>query len=155
MQSVSWSDFERLAPEISQQGYDLLYQYGIGLGFIATVRQDGGPRVHPCCPIVHAGGLYVFILQGSPKRHDLDRDGRFALHSNPCADNDDEFYCSGVARFIDQGDLREIVSGIAKHDVKADEVLYELTIDRALHTTWRDPRQPNTEPIYTKWTADA
>jgi hypothetical protein len=32
-------------------------------------------------------------------------------------------------------------------------VLYELRINRALHTTWRNPRQPDTEPIHTKWIA--
>jgi hypothetical protein len=34
-------------------GRDLLYQFGVGLGFLSTVRRDGGPRVHPICPILH------------------------------------------------------------------------------------------------------
>jgi hypothetical protein len=154
MKSVSWSNFEAQAPEISRQGDALIHQYGIGLGFIGTVRKDGGPRLHPCCPILHDGGLYVFILGRSPKRYDLDRDGRYALHSNPCADNDDEFYCSGTAHRIEDHVLRDAISGIAKHAVGDEEVLYELEIDRALHTTWKNPRQPDTEPIYSKWLTD-
>ena len=111
--------------------------------------------MHPCCPIVHDGGFYVFILGRSPKRYDLDRDGRFALHSNPCADNDDEFYCSGAAVRIEDSNLRRAIASIAKHAVRDDEVLYELKLDRALHTTWKNPRQPNTEPTYSKWFDDA
>ena len=155
MPSVSWSNFEEQSPEISKAGYALIHQYGIGLGFVATVRKDGGPRVHPCCPIIHHGGLYVFILGDSPKRYDLDRDGRFALHSNPCADNDDEFYCSGATIRVQDRGLRAAIADEAKHDVGAQEILYELNIDRALHTTWKNPRQPNTEPIYAKWLAGA
>ena len=155
MRQISWSELESRAPDTSRHGYDLIHQYGIGLGFIATVRKDGGPRVHPCCPIVYTGGLYVFILRNSPKRYDLDRDGRFALHSNPCADTDDEFYCSGIAKRVDAENLRSVVADVAKHDVQNDEVLYELCIDRALYTTWKNPRQPNTEPVYSKWVSDA
>lgn len=153
MLSVSWSEFEKSQPEMSKSGVDLINQYGIGLSFIATVRKDGGPRVHPCCPIIHSGGLYVFIMGASPKRFDLDRDGRFALHSNPCPDNDDEFYVSGCVERIDETHLVTTISDVAKHDVQDTEVLYELRIERALHTTWKNPRQPNTSPVYTKWQA--
>ncbi len=99
-------------------------------------------------------GLYVFVLGNSPKRHDLDRDGRYALHSNPPAENDDEFFISGIVKHIDDLDSRERVSNIAKHDVQNTEVLYELTIMRALHTTWINPRQPDTQPVYTKFLLD-
>ena len=131
----------------------MLYQFGIGLGFIATVRKDGGPRVHPCCPIIHDGGLYVFIMGNSPKRFDLDRNRMYALHSNPCPDKDDEFFVAGMASRVRSTELREEISNIAKHSVRDDEILYELRIERALHTTWKRPRQPDTEPVYTKWRA--
>ena len=54
----------------------LLYQFGVGLAFLATVRRDGGPRVHPMCPLIHQGGLYGFFVPG-PKQADLHRDGRY------------------------------------------------------------------------------
>ena len=41
--------------------------------------------------------MYAFIVPG-PKQGDLHRDGRFALHSFPCPDNEDAFYCTGTAR---------------------------------------------------------
>lgn len=155
MDSLRWGEFREKNEDLAAKGHALLYQYGIGLGFIATVRKDGGPRVHPCCPILIEDGLYVFVLGNSPKRYDLDRDGRYALHSNPPAENDDEFYIAGIVKNIDDLDLREKVSNIAQHDVQDTEVLYELTITRVLHTTWINPRQSDTQPVYSKFILDA
>ena len=121
------------------------------MAFIATVRKDGGPRVHPICPVIHEGHVYFFATANSPKRYDLDRDGRYALHAFPPAENDDEFYCAGRATATTDLELRGNVESSAKHDVLDDEVLFELGIERALHTTWENPRQPNTRPMYTKW----
>ena len=150
--ALNWDDFNTATPEIAAAGRALLYQYGIGLGFLATVRKDGGPRVHPCCPIIAEGRLCVFILEVSPKLHDLNRDGRYALHSNPCATNDDEFYIAGLTKRIEDAAIRSRFSSLAKHNVKDTEVLFEMFAERALHTTWKNPRQPNTEPVYSRWT---
>lgn len=147
----SWSDFASDAGPIAEAGTQLLHQFGIGLAFIATTRKDGGPRLHPCCPLIDEGRLYVFITGASPKRYDLERDGRYALHSFPPAQNDDEFFCAGSALEVKDPAVRRVVAAKAKHNVRDDEVLFELRIDRALHTTWVHPRQPNTYPIHSKW----
>ena len=152
--ALSWQAFAAATPKIAGEGNRLLYQFGdVGLAFIATTRKDGGPRLHPCCPMIADGHLYVFVTGGSPKRFDLQRDGRFALHTFPPAENDDEFYCSGRVNRIDESRLRGVLAKQAKHDVRDDEVLFELLIDRALFTTWINPRQPNTQPVHTKWHA--
>jgi hypothetical protein len=52
--AVPWSELESQSPEIAELGRAALYQYGPGLGFLATVRADGGPRMHPVCPAVRA-----------------------------------------------------------------------------------------------------
>lgn len=148
---LSWAEFESANAAMATKGHALLHQFGIGLAFIATTRRDGGPRLHPCCPLIEGGRLYVFITGASPKRHDLDRDGRFALHSFPPAENDDEFFCAGSAHEVRDASIRQVVAAKAKHNVRDDEVLFELRLDRALHTTWENPRQPNTYPIHTKW----
>src|SRR6266704_3965772 len=44
-------------PDFADAGRALLYQFGVGLAFLATVRRDGGPRVHPVCPLICHGGL--------------------------------------------------------------------------------------------------
>ena len=150
---LTWQEFTKTRPEIAEPGEKLLYQFGLGLAFIATVRKDGGPRLHPICPHIYEGHLYFFAVGNSPKRYDLDRDGRYALHSFPPAENDDEFYCAGKATAITDPELQNKVASLAKHNVQDDEVLFELRIERALHTTWENPRQPNTRAIKTKWSS--
>ena len=76
-----WSEFAAEQPDMAEAGRALIYQFRVGLGYLATVRKDGGPRVHPVCPVIAHDGLYVFIGNHSPKVHDLLRDGRFALHA--------------------------------------------------------------------------
>jgi hypothetical protein len=94
-----WAEFREREPDLAEQGRDLLYFFGVGLGFLATVRTDGGPRVHPMCPLVTDDAAYAFIVP-SPKQRDLARDGRFAIHSFPLPDNEDAFYFTGHAETV-------------------------------------------------------
>ena len=148
---LSWQEFADRRPDLAEAGHALLYQFGLGLAFLATIRRDGGPRLHPVCPLIHDGRLVVFVIGHSPKCYDLQRDGRYALHAFPPADTDDEFYCTGRAVALVDPGLRQAVAEQAKHHVQDHEVLFELRLERALHTTWENPRQPNTYPIHTKW----
>src|SRR4029079_4762050 len=91
---ANWAAFAAAAPELAAEGRRLFYQYGVGLGFLATIRKDGGPRLHPIRPIVTDGGLLAFI-NPSPKCNDLRRDGRYALHAFTPEDVDDEFCVPG------------------------------------------------------------
>jgi hypothetical protein len=95
---ASWADLGATRRDIAAAGRQLLYGNGIGLGFLATVRADGGPRVHPICPVLTESGLYGMIIPG-PKLDDLRRDSRYALHSEtvPPPDQDDAFYVAGRA----------------------------------------------------------
>ena len=76
-----WDQFASERPEMAEAGRALIYQFKVGLGYLATVRKDGGPRVHPVCPVIANGGLYVFVGNQTPKLHDLLRDGRYARRS--------------------------------------------------------------------------
>src|SRR5947208_17009086 len=96
---ASWSEFAAAQPRLASVIRALVHQYGPGLGYLATVRADGGPRVHPVSPVITDDGLFCFVLD-SPKRRDLQRDGRYALHSYPPDDSDDEAYVSGLARQV-------------------------------------------------------
>ena len=58
---MRWSEFEELRPDLAGAGRQLFTQFGIGLAFLATVRPDGGPRLHPMCPMLVEGGLFAFI----------------------------------------------------------------------------------------------
>jgi hypothetical protein len=154
--AVSWAEFERAAPELAELGRRRIYcvgPNGPGLGFLATTRADGGPRVHPVCPALHEGTLCVFVIGASPKRRDLARDGRYAFHSFPGQDDDESFYCTGPAREIFDPARRASAEKSVVHHVRPDEALFELWIERVLHTTWIEPRTPTTRPVYRRWAA--
>ena len=108
-----------------------------GLGYLATIRADGGPRVHPVSPAVLDGRLYVYCLLSSPKLHDLRGDGRYALHSwpKPFTDDgfdDEEFYLTGRATAVDSDELHRRVSA-AVGDKPESGASFELDIERAMH----------------------
>ena len=149
--AVRWVDFEREVPELAGAGRRLLCHFGPGLGYLATLRRDGAPRVHPVCPVVANGGLYVFIGNHSPKRRDLMDDGRFALHTFPLPEVDDEFYVAGTAVVAEEPSVRATVyeAYVATGAFTSDDTLFELLIDRALHSKY-GPR-PSWPPEYAKW----
>jgi hypothetical protein len=91
---MKWGEFASLRPDLADAGRQLLYQYGVGLAYLATTRDDIGPRVHPLCPLLTDNELYAFIVP-SLQRQDLHRDGRYALHSFPADKNEDAFTSPG------------------------------------------------------------
>ena len=127
---ATWSDFVAADPSLAVGVRGLLQQYGPGMAYLATVRADGAPRVHPVSPVITDDGLYCFIV-ASPKRRDLERDGRYALHSYPPEENDDEAYLTGRAiRVRDQLVVSRLSESLrASPDV--DWQLYELLIETA------------------------
>ena len=151
---ASWSEFEADNPEMAVGGRKLLYQFGVGLAYLATVRRDGGSRIHPFCPVIHERGIYGLIGL-SPKKRDLLCDGRSAVHSFPSPDRDDEFYFTGRVRPRSNAQLIEgvratmISTGATS---SGDEELFEFDIERALFAQYKRRGEPNDwPPRYTKW----
>jgi hypothetical protein len=150
---VSWSQFEAGAPQIADAGRKLIHQHGIGLAYLASLRKDGAPRLHPICPTVFEGGLYA-LIGPTHKQRDLLRDGRFALHSFPCPEVDDEFLVMGRARMINDESLRSRVLADLKSKGMTsteDELLFEFQIDRAMHAAYNGPHG-TWPPKYAVWT---
>lgn len=151
---VTWEDFARSSPGLAEVGAGLLFQFGVGLAFLATVRPDGGPRVHPVCPVLADGHLYVLIMPGSPKKTDLLRDGRYALQSfPPPREESEEFYIRGEVRPVEDPEVRRVVLAAAKHRAHESEVLFELLIDRVMHTTWENWGTADLRPVHSTWVA--
>ena len=134
---ITWTDFSRQQPALADAGRRQFYQFGIGLAFLATVRPDGGPRVHPVCPVISDAGLHLLIVAG-PKQQDLRRDGRYALHSEACPPprQDDGFALAGRAREVTDAALRQVVRArvLAERDGK---VLAQLRRGRHIRTRHR------------------
>jgi hypothetical protein len=156
---LGWSAFAGAEPVLAEACRSLMYQYGVGLAFLATVRADGGPRVNPMCPLIEERGLFAFLIP-SPKRSDLHRDGRYAMHSFPAEENEDAFSLTGIARpvgdidlratledrFLEERSLREPPEGFTEQELfvfDIDRCLYTVTTGhgdpRPRHTVWRAP----------------
>ncbi|GAA4243732.1 pyridoxamine 5'-phosphate oxidase family protein [Dactylosporangium darangshiense] len=149
---ASWADFAAAEPELAADIRTLVCQYGPGLGYLATVRPDGGPRIHPVSPVITDAGLFCFVLP-SPKRHDLDRDGRYSLHSFPSTDADDEAYLSGTATPVTDPALTAHLATLMRAAAGVDWRIYELSVSVAMvvrhetskvstRTVWRDRARP-------------
>jgi hypothetical protein len=125
---ATWAAFTEDSPQLSQAVYDLLFQYGTGMAYLGTVRRDGGPRIHPVSPMVVDGQLYCLLLD-TPKRRDLERDGRYALHSYPAEDADDEAYLSGWATPVPDHAQVNRVTRAVNADTNGRWRLFVLSID--------------------------
>lgn len=128
---VSWSEFVAAAPRLAAQVRALLEQYGQGLGYLATVRADGGPRVHPVAPVITDDGMFCFVIP-SPKRRDLERDGRYALHAFPAEDSDDEAYLAGTAVPVTDSPRVDRLARRFHASPRRDWRIFELRIDVAM-----------------------
>ncbi|XVV12847.1 pyridoxamine 5'-phosphate oxidase family protein [Actinoplanes sp. CA-131856] len=154
---ASWSDFAAVEPTLAAGIRALLQQYGPGLAYLATVRADGAPRVHPVSPVFTDDGLYCFIV-ASPKRGDLDRDGRYALHSFPPEESDDEAFVSGRALRVTDPRVITRLAGALRASPDVDWRLYELSIESA--TLRRHgpagalPLSPDVTPLSHTWRAE-
>ena len=130
----------------------------LGLAYIATVGEDGGPRLHPLSPVLSKGRLFVFILPKSPKKRDLLRDGRFALQTFPPASVEfrnagEEFYITGTAELVTDPEARAAVLRDAQQHVGDDEALFELNIQTVMHSVWIPAKMGGLRPVRRKWIA--
>src|ERR1041384_4819202 len=140
---VTWKEFAAAQPDLADIGQSLLFQFTVGLAFLATVRKDGAPRLHPVCPVLANDRLFVLITPTSPKRRDLLRDGRYALQTFPQPKpGSDEFYVTGAAVVIDDPAARAQILRDARHMADPSEAAFELTVDRVMHTRWEHVLTP-------------
>jgi len=151
---VTWKEFAQADPALAEAGCNQLFQYEVGLAFLATVKSDGSPRLHPVCPVLSDSRLYILVSPTSPKRWDLQRDGRYALQAFPQDRPDsDEFYLTGIAKLVDNLELKNAVLADAKHHTSPDEILFELLIEQAMQTTWEGFGTPEYHSKHTVWKA--
>jgi hypothetical protein len=139
---VRWQHFESAEPGMAAAAHHRLTQFGPGLAFLATVRADGGPRLHPICVCIAEGGLYAWLLRASPKRRDLARDPRYALHAFPPEATDDECYITGIVRHVDDPALEAVGD---------EEDFIEFDIERVMLADYEHRGQ--WPPAYRKWRA--
>ena len=145
-----WGEFEAAAPTLATAGRRLFAATEIA--FLATNRRDGAPRLHPVIPVFAGDGMFVAVSATSPKRHDLRRDNRYALHASLGPD-DEEFALDGTAIEITDPGTRAVVVAAASHAIHDADALFELRVARCLHTVWERVGMPETRPIRQRWPA--
>ena len=147
---VTWAEFEAAAPALAADGRRLIYRGDAGEMLLATVRGDAPPRIHPVNVAIVAGRLYAFILH-SAKRTDLERDGRYALHTHQDPMAPSEFALRGHARIVEAGAERSAAAAGWAFDVDETYTLFEFSIEAALLGV--RATADDWPPRYTSWAA--
>ena len=139
---MSWKAFEEDSPELARLSYEKLNRK---IAYLATLKKDGSPRIHPVTPFIGNGMLFIFTEPSSPKIKDLRRDGRYAMH---CSVGDEgpliEILVSGEAVVISDSRVRrEQAKRIAASPVVMDSyVLFEFHVKHVLVVEYDEERKP-------------
>ena len=146
----SWAEFEAATPTLASAGRRLLYRTETGEALLATVRGEAPPRIHPIWVKVVDGGLYAFVLK-SAKRVDLERDGRYALHTHIDPASPSEFSVRGRATLIETAATIESVGRQWYFEVDDGYELFEFSIESAILGVRNDADE--WPPRYSSWSA--
>jgi len=144
----SWSDFTHADPELAAFGEK---RFKVGPAYLATVRADGAPRVHPVTPIIAEGHLFLFMEPTSPKGHDLQRGSAYALHGSVASSDggEGEFYITGHGTLTADPALRALAAKYG-YTPKDSYILFELSVESAFSTVYPGGGQP----VRKRWTAN-
>jgi hypothetical protein len=134
---VSWSKLESQSPEIAEFGKARLHNQ---VAYLATIRKDGSPRVHPVTPIIGAGHFFVFMEPTSPKGNDLRRDVRYAVHCSvtDTSGESGEFIVIGKAKFIEDPELRVLAVKVTPYDPAERYILFEFEVESVVMTEYKN-----------------
>ena len=142
---ATWAEFASAEPDLAAFAREriegrIVYQ--------ATLRLDGGPRVHPVSPWIAAGLLCVSFRDTSPKLREVARDARYALHTaQPWDDHVGEF-----GEFMARGWLEQIGASHPAARARPGQTPYGLvhylcSIEEAVATEYSDDEMP----VYRRW----
>lgn len=138
---MTWQLLEEQQPELAAFG---LQRLDGKVAYLATLRKDGSPRVHPMTPIIGEGHFFVFMEPTSPKGHDLRRDGRYAIHCSvtDTSGESGEFILTGRAHPVEGAELRALAVRLCSYSPAERYVLFEFELESASATSYKDDGQP-------------
>jgi hypothetical protein len=142
---MSWQALVDAVSELAAFGAERLHDQ---VAYLATLKADGSPRLHPVRPVVASGRLFVFMETTSPKVRDLEHDGRYALHGTPTSDQPwdlREFAVEGTARRIDDPGQRATANGGSAFPRDDQFLLFELDLEQAMSTVYGADGRPHRE----------
>jgi len=146
---LTWEQFEKAAPEMASFGVQRMSE---GVMYLGTVRKDGYPRLHPFTPFVSSGHLFAFMYPTSPKGHDLQRDGRYVIHSlvKDMDGTDGEFMITGKANLIEDPQMRTLAAKGCPYNPSGTYVCFEFFVEECMTNQY-----VNGNPQVTKWKESA
>lgn len=142
---MSWMILQAQAPEIAGFAIERLHNK---VAYLATVRKDGSPRVHPFTPIIGEGHFFVFMEPDSPKGNDLRRDGRYSVHCSVTDTSGESGECivAGRAKFIEDPQLRALAVRISPYNPAERYILFEFDPESVVMTEYQ-----NGQPVRKRW----
>ena len=142
---MSWQALTDAAPELAAFGAERLHDQ---VAYLASLKADGSPRLHPVRPVVTGGLLLVFAEASSPKIRDFARDARYSLHDTATGDDPwdlREFLAEGTAHRADDPEVRAIANGASAFPRDDRFVLFVLEVERAMSTVYGSDGRPHRE----------
>ena len=151
---MNWAEFAREAADFAAAGTRLLALHDdIAIGFLATVHR--ALHLAPVCPVFCGPGVYLSVGKTTPKRRDLDRDGRYVLHAFLAA-NDEEFRIAGRAQLVAEPDERARVHQAIRFGAfDRSDPIYRLDIESSMWGYWENAGHPGTYPVRRHWRSKA
>jgi len=123
------------------------------IGFLATASNAGSPHLAPVCPIFCDDWLYLSVGADSPKRRDLDANGRYVLHAFLGPD-DAEFKVFGIAEaVVDDAARRHVQAAIRFGAFRQADPIYRLWMATCMYGYWASVGRPDTRPVRRWWHA--
>jgi len=171
---ASWAQFETEAPQLAAvaarlwPGMVALHRGAakpvdvpwFPVSYLATIRGDGSPRLHPICPILAGGRLFVAIPRTSPKGLDLRRDSRCVIHALPGPDDGELCIRAVASEVTDDPSIRALVCGmVARSGVGgmiesvSNDPLFEFDLRAVDIAWWLDIGQRGTRAVRQRWNA--
>jgi|TARA_B100001079_G_scaffold261352_1_gene262408 hypothetical protein len=145
--ALSWEKLDHEAPEVAAFGKSRIDGK---VSYLATVRGDGFPRIHPVTAIVGESRCFMFAEPGSSKVKDFRSNDHFCLHCgmSDSSGSSGEFQITGEVIQIEDDQIRAEAESICSYRPAGRYLLYELKISEAIATAYRGGR-PNRK----RWTA--
>jgi hypothetical protein len=150
---ATWAEFAAAAPDIADEGWQLIRARGDGEALLATVRGDDLPRIHPVNVAIIDGRLFAFVIARSLKRVDLETDGRYAMHTHLDPAAPSEFGLRGRASLVDDEGVRGLAASGWAFAVDDTYALFEFSIESALLGTRATADE--WPPRYASWSSPA
>lgn len=145
---LSWGELQLTSPDVAEFGRQRIDGK---VAYLATVRGNGDPRVHPVTAFLSSTRCFIFAEPDSSKVRDLSRNPRFHLH---CAMSDSsgssgEFQMSGKVTEVVAQSFRDEAEANCPFRPSSRAILYELKLLEAVATSYRGGR-----PERRRWRLD-